>query len=67
MTYESKDRQWFALSSSGFLWPLGDCGDFDAAEEIANDLELDVIWIVDSDTARQWLNTINVAMERITT
>ena len=38
MTYESKDRQWFALSCLGNLHPLGDCGDFDAAEEIANDL-----------------------------
>jgi hypothetical protein len=66
MTYESKDRQWFALSSSGWLWPLGDCGDFDAAEEIANDLELDVIWIVDANEARQWVDTISVTMERIT-
>jgi hypothetical protein len=64
MTYESKDRQWFALSSSGFLWPLGDCGDFDAAEEIANDLELDFILIADSDTARQWMNTLSVAMDK---
>ena len=58
MKYESKDRQWFALSSSGNLWALGDCGDFDAAEEIANDLEIDSIWIADSQTARQWLDTI---------
>jgi len=65
MTYESKDRQWFALSSSGNLWALGDCGDFDAAEEIANDLEIDVVWIADTDTAMQWMNTIKTTMDRI--
>ena len=63
MTYESKDRQWFALSSCGNLWALGDCGDFDVAEEIANDIGLDVMWIADADTATQWMNTIKKAME----
>ena len=58
MTYENKDRQWFALSSSGDLLSLGDCGDFDAAEEIANDLEIETIWIADAETARQWQDTI---------
>lgn len=65
MTYESKDRQWFALASSGNLFALGDCGDFTAAEEIANDIGLDVIWIADADTATQWMNTIKTTMERI--
>ena len=65
MAYESKDRQWFALSSSGNLWALGDCGDFDVAEEIANDQEIDVVWIADADTATQRMNTIKTTMERI--
>ena len=64
MTYESKDRQWFALSSSGNLWALGDCGDFDAAEEIANDLEIDAVWIADAETAMQWMNTVKVTMDK---
>jgi len=65
MTYESKDRQWFALSSSGNLWALGDCGDFDAAEEIANDQEIDVIWIADAATATQWSQTIQNKLAEI--
>lgn len=65
MTYESKDRQWFALSSSGNLFSLGDCGDFDAAEEIANDQEIDVIWIVDADEATQWMKTIQSKLAEI--
>jgi len=65
MTYESKDRQWFALSCLGNLHPLGDCGDFDVAEEIANDLDIDAIWIADAETVMQWANTIKTTMERI--
>ncbi len=65
MTYESKDRQWFALSSSGNLWALGDCGEFDAAEEIANDQEIDVVWIADADTATQWSQTIQNKLAEI--
>jgi len=65
MTYESRDRQWFALSSSGNLWALGDCGDFDAAEEIANDLEIDAVWIADAETAMQWSQTIQNKLAEI--
>jgi len=62
MTYESRDRQWFALSSSGNLWALGD---FDAAEEIANDLEIDAVWIADAETAMQWSQTIQNKLAEI--
>jgi len=82
MTYESKDRQWFALSCLDNMlvtpvrarmlgWnylrlhPLGDCGDFDAAEEIANDLGLDAIWIADAETVKQWADTIRTTIERM--
>ena len=58
MTYESKDRKWFALSCLGNLHPLGDCGDFEAANEIANDVGLDAIWIADAETVMQWFETI---------
>ena len=64
MTYETKERQWFALSSSGNLWALCDCGDYDAAEEIANDLEIDVIWLADYETAKQWHDIITATQEK---
>ena len=64
MTYESKDRQWFALDAvSGLVYALGDCGDFEAAEQVALDLDLQAIWIADADTARQWMRCIE---ERLT-
>ena len=65
MTYESKDRQWFALSISGNLWALGDCGDYDAAEEIADDLEIEVMWLADYETAKQWYDTILATQEKV--
>jgi hypothetical protein len=65
MTYESKDRQWFALSCLGNLVALGDCGDFDAASEIADDLGLDAIWIADVDTVTQWSKTIQSKLAEI--
>tara|TARA_R100001443_G_scaffold10217_1_gene19721 strand:- start:1506 stop:1709 length:204 start_codon:yes stop_codon:yes gene_type:complete len=65
MTYESKDRQWFALSCLGNLFALGDCGDFDAATEIADDLGLDAIWIADVDTVTQWIKTIQSKLTEI--
>lgn len=65
MMYESKDRQWFALGICGNLFPLGDCGDFDAADEIAVDALGDYFWLADADTAIQWMNTIKATMDRV--
>ena len=62
MEHESADRQWFALCDSGQITRLGDCGDFDAAEDIAVDLGINAIWLFDSDTAREWLETLNVIL-----
>ena len=44
--YESSERIYFALCGDGNLLCLGDCGDFDAANEIADDLELEVVWLI---------------------
>jgi hypothetical protein len=66
MTYESKDRQWFALDAgAGLVYALGDCGDFDAAEQVAADLDIQAVWIADADTARQWMTAIAERFEEI--
>ena len=55
--YFSK-RAWFALGSDGFIYKLGDCGDFEAADEVANDIlpeGADALWILDADTAYHWM------------
>ena len=56
--FEAWDRQWFALCSSGDLVPLGDHGDYEAADATANDLGLETIWLTDAETVTQWQETI---------
>ena len=59
MTYENKDRFWYALGNDGNMYCLGDCGDFEVAEEIAEDtIDCGVVWIADKNTANQWLNVL---------
>ena len=63
MPGESVERQWFALGCDGVLYALGDCGDFEIADEIAIDLlPWDAIWIADPKTARQWGDLLNARL-----
>lgn len=55
--HESPDRQWFALHGDSTMTALGDCGDFEAADEIAQDLGLDPMWLIDPEMAKQWVDT----------
>ena len=54
---------WFALGIDGLMYCLGDCGDFECAEEIAADLEVNPVWIADEATARQWLFRLSSNLE----
>lgn len=56
---EKFHRMWFALCADGTLAIVGDHGDYDAADATAEDLGLDVIWLVCGDDAAQWADTIN--------
>lgn len=54
-------RMWFALGDNGQMYILGDCGDFDAADIIANDALPEgtkAIWILDAQDAHQWATVI---------
>lgn len=49
---------WFALGSDGRIYKLGDCGDFEAADEVADDILPEgesALWILDADTAYDWM------------
>jgi|TARA_R100000426_G_scaffold46692_1_gene34982 hypothetical protein len=50
---------WFALCADGTLSVLGDHGDYESADKTAEDLGLDVIWLIPGDDAAQWADTIN--------
>lgn len=49
---------WFALQNDSTLFNLGDCGDFDAADQVAMDQGLEVVWIFDQTTAQNWYATL---------
>lgn len=57
---------WFCLLANGELMTIGDCGDFDCAEEIAVDLACGepIIWILDQETAEQWAARLNANLPR---
>ena len=59
MTSEKLYNTWFALCSNGKLALVGVHEDYESAEEGADNLGLDVIWLVCGDDARQWAYTIN--------
>ena len=67
MAGESTDRQWFALEFDnkmgrarrvGKLMAIGDCGDYETADEIATDLGYDTMWLVDPETAQDWADQL---------
>jgi hypothetical protein len=57
--HESFDRYWFALCADGQLARVGDYGDYEAADEAAEDMGLEVIWLVCGNDAARWADTIN--------
>lgn len=50
---------YFALGADGLLWILGNHGDYDAAEETAESLGIDVIWLLGEESARQFKSILN--------
>ena len=55
-----KDSQmYFALCAEGLLWILGDHGDYEAADETAKSLGLNVVWILDEESAKQFKSILN--------
>jgi len=56
---ESFERTWFALCADGALAILGDHGDFEAASATADDLGMEVVWLVRGPDAADWADAIN--------
>ncbi len=56
---EDFSRMWFAVCADSTLFVLGDHGDYAAADATANDLGLDVMFLVCGADAAQWADTIN--------
>lgn len=53
--------QYLALSSDGLIHNLGDCGDWEAANEIAEEyLEVEPIWITTID---EWIELAEIILK----
>lgn len=44
---------YIALGADGEIYNLCDCGDFDAADESALDMDIEAVWIWHEDDARE--------------
>lgn len=61
-----KDTEnYFCLAGDGLLYSLGNHGDFEAAEDTAQSLGLDVIWMFGEDTARSWQYHLNESLKEV--
>jgi hypothetical protein len=59
MKPSDKDSEtYFCLATDGLLYNLGNHGDYEAAEDTATGLRLDVVWMFGESTAHSWLDTL---------
>jgi hypothetical protein len=59
MKSTDKDHEvYFCIATDGLLYNLGDHGDYEAAEDTATSLGLDVVWMLGESTAHSWLATL---------
>lgn len=54
---------YFALNNDGLLYSLGDHGDFESADCTAQDMQLDAIWLIGEDEARNMADFINEQLQ----
>lgn len=51
-------QDYFCLTSKGLIYALGHHGDIEAADQMAEMLEIEAIWIFDEKTAQDWAATL---------
>ena len=50
----SNDNLWYCLADDGLLWILGEHDSFDSADDTAEKMGLNIIWLIDPDGAQSW-------------
>lgn len=63
--HETED--FFCLAADGLIYFLGNHGDIEAADDTAESLNLEVIWMFGKDTAQNWAETIQHHLQHNTT
>ena len=54
-------EMYFCIDRTGEMWILGNHGDYEAANDTAESLGIDVLWLLDEATAYNWRNILNSA------
>ena len=52
-------ENYYCLAADGFLYSLGNHGDYEAANDTAESLCLEVVWLFGENTAQAWLDSLN--------
>ena len=52
-------EMYFCIDWTGEMWILGNHGDYEAANDTAESLGIDVLWLIDETTAHNWRNILN--------
>jgi hypothetical protein len=52
-------ENYYCLASDGLLYALGNHGDYEAANDTAESLGLDVIWMFGEATRDSWRDSLN--------
>lgn len=55
---QSDTDDYFCIGVDGKLWALGNHGDYQAAEDTAASLGVDVVWMFGSQTAADWRDSL---------
>lgn len=54
--------EYFCIGADGRLWILGNHGDYEAAEDTAKSLEVEVVWMFGKQTAIDWRDSLLQAL-----
>jgi hypothetical protein len=52
-------QNWYCLTAKSELYLIGQCSNYDEADELAEKQGHEVIWIIDEQIAKQWHNVLS--------
>jgi len=57
-SFSDNQDDYFCIGADGRLWVLGNHGDYEAAEDTAASLNVDVVWMFGKQTATDWRDSL---------
>jgi hypothetical protein len=50
--------KWYGISNEGDMYCMGNCKDFNEANEVANDMGVDIVSLINEERAESWAKFI---------